>query len=202
MERFDPLRVAAAFRAHGVDYVLVGGVATAAHGAPMDIDDIDVLLPPDDDNVSRVGLALMELGAEAVSSEDEHRSTFETSAGRLDLIEISDGFEGVAARAVRTDLGRGVLAPVASLEDLAHLKRLSGRLVDAARLTTIAAEDEAPAETGAAPVSEYDDLSAPHEASGKIMRALERVDDFLTDLDSRGLPGRRDRTARTRRSRS
>jgi hypothetical protein len=185
MDRFDPLRVAAAFRSHGVDYVLVGGVATAAHGAPMEPDDIDVLLPADDANVTCVGLALLELGAQALEAGDEHRSTFATTAGRLDLIEIPEGFDEVASRAVRTDLGRGVIAPVASMEDLARLKRDAGQLVDAARLTTIA-EDAAPdLETeDDEPVSEHDILSEPQHATGRIMRALERVDDFLTDLDS------------------
>ena len=190
MENFDPIRVAAAFRAHGVDYVLVGGVATAAHGAALDPDDIDVLLPPDDDNVTRVGLALLELGALAVDTGDDHRSTFTTTAGRLDLIEIPEGFDDVAARAVRTDLGRGVIAPVASMEDLARLKRAAGDLVDAARLRTMAEEDEPSPEDGA-PRSEHDDLSEPHHAAGKIMRALERVDDFLTELDSHGIRRKR-----------
>ena len=189
MDQTDPLRVAAAFRSHGVDFVLAGGVATAAHGAPMiELDDIDVLLPADDDNVTRVGLALLELGAHALETEEEHRTTFSTTAGKLDLIEVPDGYEELAERAVRTDLGRGVVAPVASVEDLARLKRDAGQLIDAARLTTMADEDEGPDDLGAGGYAEeydeYDDLSAPQPASGKIMRALERVDDFLTDLDS------------------
>ena len=185
MESFDPLRVAAAFRSHGVDYVLVGGVATAVHGAPMEPDDIDILLPADEDNVTRVGLALLELGAHPLQTGEEHRSTFSTTAGRLDLIEIPDGYEDVAARAVRTDLGRGVVAPVAAMEDLARLKRDAGELVDAARLTTMAEDDDDDPDVGDdAPYSEHDEFSEPQTASGRIMRALERVDDFLTDLDT------------------
>jgi hypothetical protein len=190
MERFDPLRVAAAFRSHGVEYVLVGGVATAAHGAPIEPDDIDVLLPADDANVARVGLALLELGAEPVDVEDAHRSTFDTSAGRLDLIEIPDGFEDVAGRAVPTDLGRGVVAPVASMEDLARLKRDAGQLIDAARLTTMNAPTMTMREP-TEPYAEYDDLSAPEPATGRFWRAMERVDDFLNDLDRGKLPRRR-----------
>jgi hypothetical protein len=186
METFDPLRVAAALRSHGVDYVLVGGVATAAHGAPLDTDDIDILLPDDDENVSRVSLVLMELGAQPVDAGDEHRSSFSTVAGRLDLIELPVGYDEVSSRAVRTDLGRGVVAPVASMEDLARMKRDSGELIDAARLTTMADDEVRPAvgEDDAEPRSEHDEFSAPQHASGRIWRALERVDDFLNDLDS------------------
>jgi hypothetical protein len=191
MERSDPLRVAAAFRSHGVDFVLVGGVATAAHGGPVETDDIDILLPPDDANVTRVGLALLELGAEALESQDEHRTTFTTNAGRLDLIEIPDGYEEVAARAVRTDLGLGVHAPVAAMEDLARLKRNAGDLIDAARLTTMAAPEQIVPEEEEERPSEHDILSEPQHATGRVMRALERVDDFLTELDSKGIRRKR-----------
>jgi hypothetical protein len=152
----------------------------------MEADDIDVLLPADDENVTRVGLALLELGARALDAGDEHRTSFETTAGRLDLIEIPDGYQELASRAVRADLGRGVLAPVASMEDLARLKRDAGQLIDAARLTTLAEdEDDEDADAGDGErMDEYDEFSAPQPANGRIMRALERVDDFLMELDS------------------
>jgi len=187
----DPMRVAASFRAHGVDYVLVGGVAEAVHGVSAGTDDIDIVLPSDDANIARVGLALMDLGARPIAetSADEHRTSFVTVAGRLDLIE-DEGFAEIASRAAEADLGNGVHARVAAIEDLARLKRDSGHLADSARLTTMVARPVEP-ET----VIHLEDESAVYpedrvhekpKRTDKIWRALERVDDFLTDLDSRG----------------
>src|SRR4029453_15867189 len=55
MAEFDPLRILAGLRAHGVNYVLIGGLAAAAHGSPLETDDVDVCLGPADGNPTRPG---------------------------------------------------------------------------------------------------------------------------------------------------
>ena len=48
-EEFDPLRLLAGLRSHGVTYVLVGGLASAARGSTITLDDVDIVIPPADD---------------------------------------------------------------------------------------------------------------------------------------------------------
>ena len=86
---FEPLRMLAGLRAHGVEYVLVGGLASAAHGSRITMDDVDIAIPPNDDlNLENLGLALRQLGAEPVGELAAHRSSYDTTAGRLDIIEL------------------------------------------------------------------------------------------------------------------
>ena len=83
-EPFDPIRILAGLRSHGVNYVLIGGLAAAAHGSPVETDDVDVCLASDDQNLDRFGLALLDLGANPVPDDggDDDRVSFMTSAGR------------------------------------------------------------------------------------------------------------------------
>ena len=182
--RFDPLRIAASLRSHGVSYVLVGDVAAAAHGAAVETEETDILLPEDDENLIRLGLVLMEIGATPLDAGDQHRTSFDTGAGRLNLIETATAYDELSHAAVEIDLGRGVVARVASLDDMSKLRLESGDLVGAARLASIGGaetraddEDDDPGPAGAAPKRFRD----------KVWGTLESVDTFLTDLDSRGV---------------
>lgn len=180
---YDPIRIVASLEVHGVQYVLVGGLAAAAHGSPLDTDDVDILLPLDGDNLDRVGLVLLELGAEPIATPDDDRVSYRTAAGRLDMIELGPRFFEIDARASSVDLGRGISARIASAEDLAELKRSAGDLATAAHLSSLA---------GGPPEEDPEVLAANEAASNrrvgkKIWDALESVDTFLTDLDSRGL---------------
>jgi hypothetical protein len=183
--RFDPLRIAAALRSHGVSYILVGDIAAAAHGAPVETDETDILLPEDDANLDRLGLALLELGATALDAGDAHHTSYDTMAGRLNLIETDTEFQELWRDAVELDLGRGVQARVASLETMSKLRLESGDLVGAARLATIGGVAEMRAD------DEDDDPGpagpAPRRLRDKVWDKLESVDTFLTDLDSRGV---------------
>lgn len=182
--RFDPLRIAASLRSHGVHYILVGGVAAAAHGAPVETDETDILLPEDEGNLDRLGLVLLELGATPLDSGDRHHSSYDTMAGRLNLIETQTEYQQLWGDAIELDLGRGVAARVASLDTMSKLRLESGDLVGAARLATIGGaemraddEDDDPGPAG----------PAPRRFRDKVWDKLESVDDFLTDLDSRGV---------------
>src|SRR5436190_15504212 len=97
-EQLDPLRIVAGLRAHGVHYVLIGGLAAAAHGSPVETDDVDICLASDDQNLDRFGLALLDLGANPApdDGEDEDRVSFVTGAGRLDCMELSGRYSELA----------------------------------------------------------------------------------------------------------
>jgi hypothetical protein len=182
---YDPIRIVASLEVHGVEYVLVGGLAAAAHGSPLDTDDVDVILPPDPDNLDRLGLVLLELDAEPIATPDDHRVSYRTSAGRLDLIEMGSRYFEVNGHASTVDVGRGISAKIASAEDLAELKRASGDLATAAHLSSLAedgSDDDDPEMGDAAELG-----SSGRKMGKKIWNALESVDTFLTDLDSRGL---------------
>src|SRR4051794_19559311 len=60
----DPRTVIAALLDHGVEFVVVGGVAAVAHGVQRITRDIDFLLRPGRRNSRRAIAALAELGAE------------------------------------------------------------------------------------------------------------------------------------------
>jgi hypothetical protein len=179
-EEFDPLRILAGLRAHGVSYVLVGGLAEAAHGSAMDTDDVDICLLTHEDNLERLGLALQELDAQPLSDEstDEHRVSFSTSAGRLDCFEDPEEFPELHGRAGDLNLGRGIVARVASVEDLTRLKRASGDLAGATRL---ALGNDPQEQGGAHPRAQ--DQKPPGGRSDRIWRALENIDSFLTELN-------------------
>jgi hypothetical protein len=176
-EPFEPLRLLAGLRSHGVSYVLVGGLASAAHGSQIALDDVDIAIPPDDDeNLANLGLALRQLGAEPMGELAAHRSSYMTTAGPLDIIELGEAFEELDERAADTDLGNGVVARVASMEDLKDLKRESGDLAEAAHLAALSHEGENQSEFG-----------DPVEDRGpgwvnRMWSRFEHVDDYLTKV--------------------
>jgi hypothetical protein len=185
MAEFDPLRILASLRSHGVNYVLIGGLGAAAHGSPLETDDVDVCLAPDDENLDRLGLALMDLGADPAPEDggEADRVSFLTTAGRLDCLELGGRYSELSWNAKEIDLGRGLTARVADLKDLTELKRAAGDLGGAAHLASLI---DGPAEPDAVETEEH--LAEPKpEGRGwgaKLMSKLERVDDWLTDLNN------------------
>jgi hypothetical protein len=181
---FEPLRLLAGLRSHGVSYVLVGGLASAAHGARIALDDVDIAIPPDDDeNLGNLGLALRQLGAEPIGELAAHRSSYMTSAGPLDIIELGGAFDGLAGRAADADLGNGVMARVASVEDLVELKRLSGDLAAAAHLAALAHDGVSQSEVDGGSESEFGDPVEDREWPAwmnRIWTKFENVDAYLT----------------------
>ena len=179
-EEFDPLRLLAGLRSHGVTYVLVGGLASAARGSTITLDDVDIVIPPaDDQNLGNLGLALAQLGAEPIGQDAAHRSSYLTAAGQLDVIELGEAYDGLSERATNEDLGNGVTARVASTADLMELKRASGDLMGAAHLAALAHVDPGQGE------AEHD-ADAP-EPTGpkwfqKMWATFEDVDTYLTKV--------------------
>lgn len=229
-EIFDPLRILASLEAHGVRYVVIGGLAAVAHGSPTETDDVDICLAGDNDNLRRMGLALADLGGRdnPVTSTGS-KVSFDTVAGRLDCFELLPsmaGYQELSEDAVLIDIGHGVRVHIASIVDLTEMTRSAGDLTRAAHLAALAqgsdvVELEPPQERRfrlrRAPREANDprepkapkerrrpdrlvDLSTdpdpePVTWTEKVLRKLENVDAFLTDLNEHGLPKRRDRKA-------
>jgi predicted nucleotidyltransferase len=144
---FDPREILLTLADHGVEFVVVGGVAVQAHGHGRSTRDLDVIPRPDLLNLSRLGEALATLSARLLRGDrsidvgDPHllrRAPLVpllTARGRLDLLnlELTAGapraYAELRERASEVDLdGRTVV--VAGLDDLIRMKRAAGRELD------------------------------------------------------------------------
>jgi predicted nucleotidyltransferase len=130
---------------HGVDFVVVGGIAATLLGSARDTFDLDICPAPDGGNLDALGRALDALGArlrgieEPVPFAPSHRAlaqvdllTLDTDAGPLDVLIRPDGvprYEALRRRAERKDLGHFTVL-VASIEDLIAMKEAAGRPKD------------------------------------------------------------------------
>ena len=149
---FHPRRLLSDLVARGVDFVVVGGMAMVLHGSARVTRDLDVCYANDGANLDLLGRVLVDLGAKLRGVDDDvpfvpdgrtlHRTgilTLDTPLGWLDLLFQPAGassYDELRRRAVRMDLGEfGVL--VASLDDLAAMKRAAGRPRDIADLEEI-----------------------------------------------------------------
>lgn len=152
---FDPDRILAALDRHGVDYVLVGGVAARAHGASRTTSDIDCVPSTEAANLERLADVLRSLDARlrvAGMSDAEARelpvqldavtlaafgsSTWMTDAGPLDLlVELRDPagghhpFADLVGRGLSVEIA-GVSVWIASLGDIVASKQHAARPKD------------------------------------------------------------------------
>jgi hypothetical protein len=193
----DPLRILATLRAHGVSFIVVGEVAAAARGSQIDVDGVDICLPEDDANVQRLALALQHLGARPSPepAPDEHTVSFETAFGRLDCVENPQWFADLSTRASEESVGNGVVARIASIDDLAELSRASGDLSAAVRLVAIGTEADRLELIGEEPLEDGPVDAEPERTRriDRIWKRLEDIDTFLTNLDKGQLPRSRKR---------
>jgi predicted nucleotidyltransferase len=140
----DAERILQALAEHGVDYVLIGGLAVQTHGHVRTTNDADLIPAPDPANLKRLAAALRSLDARVLNpgSEDVEidarmlpRATiwqFATRDGGIDVMhEVPDGapFDELSARALRVRLG-DVEVPVVGLDDLIRMKLARGRSID------------------------------------------------------------------------
>ena len=134
--------------------------------------------------------------------------SYDTSYGRLDCLELPSEFASLAANGDEMEVGNGVTARVASIEDLARLKRMSPDLEGAVRLhalvgaapTRYEGEEPVPRSTQKDPAAQLREELAPQwtreelispvdadpEPNGRIDRILGKlanVDVFLNEVN-------------------
>ncbi|MBA3397060.1 MAG: hypothetical protein H0T89_30805 [Deltaproteobacteria bacterium] len=130
--------------AAGVEYIVVGAFAVAAHGNPRATGDIDIWVRPTRENAARVLSALRAFGAPLfdLSIDDlvDEQTVFQIGVApvRIDILTGIDGvsFDQAWPRRVIADLGTS-RQPVLSLVDLAANKRAAGRPKDLVDLAWI-----------------------------------------------------------------
>ncbi len=137
----------AGLQEHDVAFVLIGGLALAAHGVVRGTKDVDIVPDPDPVNIKRLAAALAamsarvdlgdidatELGIEpdATGLAQGDNWVLSTALGRLDVMQDVPGSRGYAqlhSGAVAVDVP-GVPAPVlcAGFDDLVAMKAAAGR---------------------------------------------------------------------------
>jgi hypothetical protein len=136
-----------------VRFVVIGGVAVAAHGYIRGTADLDLVPDPDPDNLKRVTEILSEL--EATLPTAQHRRfdptsdagvirrggnvTADTTFGGLDVVQRAKGvpsYSQLDADAVETEL-LGIPVRVCSLGRLREMKEAQGRPQDEADLANL-----------------------------------------------------------------
>ena len=128
--------------AHGVDFVIVGGMAMVLHGSARLTRDLDICYSTDPANLDALGAAMVELGArlrdvsqdvpfvpDASTLRRTTILTLDSDDGRIDLLASPAGappYPQLRERATRTTFdGRAIL--IASLDDMEAMKRAAGR---------------------------------------------------------------------------
>lgn len=140
----DVLELLRTLQRHGVEFVVIGGVAVQGHGHRRTTMDLDVIPAPDAPNFERLALALAELeavprdlpGAPSPSAEQLQTAPITppltTNHGDLHIMREVPGaadFAELRARALVIEVD-GVEIPVAGRDDLIAMKRASGRKID------------------------------------------------------------------------
>jgi hypothetical protein len=134
------------FFRHGVEHLVVGAHALAAHGHVRATKDLDVWIRTTPDNASRVVKALAAFGAplSGLSAGDFSKPgiTFQIGVApmRIDICTQLDGvtFDTAWPRRELRNIG-GVDVPIMSAEDLIANKKATGRLQDLADVEALEA---------------------------------------------------------------
>jgi predicted nucleotidyltransferase len=158
-EVFDPQAILRVLAEHGVEFMVIGGVAVQTHGYMRPTRDLDIIPRPDLVNVSRLGEALAELGSrlhrtrQPVDITDPHilrRAALVplvTTYGRLDVMNIESTagrlgrYSELRERAIEVDLGT-IRVAVMGFDDLIRMKKAAGREQDRIDIGAMTALDE------------------------------------------------------------
>jgi len=150
--RFDPRELLDALAGHGVEFLVVGGVAARLHGSPTLTQDLDIVAAASEGNLARLAEALNGLEpAEIVPARNRPVPTtvtadsvrrgwvtsFLTRHGRIDLLwdDADDpAFAELRERSSVFDLGDGLRIRAAALDDVIAAKEAAGRPKDRADL--------------------------------------------------------------------
>ncbi len=144
---------------HGVDYLVIGGVAAQVHGRRRTTKDLDVTPAPDPDNFTRLAAALVALdarpaelgpGAPTPTAEQLRLAAvvppLTTRHGELHILNEVPGatvYAEMRTRALSTDLD-GIALRIVAVEDLIRMKQAVGRpsdIEDIEALTAVARDE-------------------------------------------------------------
>lgn len=143
---FEPRRILESLAAHGVDFVLIGGMAGVARGSSYPSFDVDIAYERSKRNLERLATALRELGATLRGAppdvpfildwktlENGASFTFATNFGALDI--LSDPVGAPRYTLLRDGAGEavdveGVRILVCSIDHLIAMKEAAGRPKD------------------------------------------------------------------------
>ncbi len=130
---------------HGVEFIVIGGVAGLAHGSSYPTYDLDIVYARDAANLKRLAAALTEIGVslrgapadlpftpDARTLENGANFTFDTEWGSFDILADAAGmraYEAMRADA-RLETVEGVGVRIVSLDDLIAMKRAANRPKD------------------------------------------------------------------------
>jgi hypothetical protein len=151
---YDPVALFRVLDEHGVEFVVIGGVAARLQGAPLLTQDVDVTPATDDANLERLAAALRSIHARLRTPTDPDgvefpiearflagaRSwTLVSDAGDVDLVfepAGTNGYDDVVADADRLTVAEDppLTVHVASLTTVIRLKEAAGRVKDRAAL--------------------------------------------------------------------
>jgi hypothetical protein len=141
---FDFDRIVGTLREHDVQFVLIGGLAAIAHGAPFPTEDVDITPEVSRDNLQRLSDALRALDARIRTASDpdglpfDHDGQSLADAGVWNLVtrhgwlDISmrpsgtDGYRDLVVGSSELDI-MGVRVRVASLADVIRSKQAADR---------------------------------------------------------------------------
>jgi Nucleotidyl transferase of unknown function (DUF2204) len=143
---------------HGVDFVVIGGLAVQAHGYIRLTHDLDIIVRPRTLNLTRLSEAFAELEAElrtpgTLKLHDPHQLRRAplvpvlTRAGALDVVNVEHvagaprSYDALRAAALVVNLD-GLEIPFAGLADLIRMKRASGREQDLADIEALTRDPE------------------------------------------------------------
>lgn len=123
----------------GVEFLLVGAYALAAHGYPRATMDIDIWVMPSPDNAAAVLRALERFGApfHGLTLEDLQKDDTIFQIGvaprRIDIITGASGLDFAEALSCSSKVTiEGIEIRIPSIDDLIRNKRASGRTKDLA----------------------------------------------------------------------
>jgi len=141
----------AALEDHGVDYIVVGGIAAIAHGVRRTTLDADIVIASTAANDERMAAAYEQLGVRSTRESQwrdlDPTDPFDvaragllqvtTDAGRLDIVRHPD-YQRLASGAVEVAIA-GHRVRVAGRDDLIAMKRAAGRPRDLQDIADLAA---------------------------------------------------------------
>lgn len=151
---FRPADLLGVLVAHGVDFVVIGGLAAVLHGSSRITQDLDVTYSIEPANLEMLGRALVELDAKLYGLPEDlpfapdartlvqtEMLTLATRLGKLDLLRSPSGARPYVDLRARAQLvtTEDFAVRIAHADDLIAMKRTAGRAKDLADIEELEA---------------------------------------------------------------